>query len=145
MKIAFFGTPVFSVPILKSAVSSGHEVVLAVSRPDRPVGRKQELLPVPVKAEALKLGITVLQPEKVRSADFLEIYKKFLPDINIVAAFGQIMPDELLYFPKYHSVNIHASLLPKYRGASPINRAVINGDKVTGISYQMMERSEELV
>lgn len=139
MKIAFFGTPAFSVPILKSAVSSGHEVVLAVSQPDRPVGRKQELLPVPVKSEALKLGIPVLQPEKVRSAEFLARYKTFSPEINIVAAFGQIMPDELLYFPKYHSVNIHASLLPKYRGASPINRAVINGDKSTGVSYQMME------
>ena len=81
----------------------------------------------------------MLQPVKVKSPDFLERYKTFSPDINIVAAFGQIMPDELLYFPKYHSVNIHASLLPKYRGASPINRAVINGDTVTGVSYQMME------
>ncbi len=139
MRIAFFGTPSFSVPILKSAAASGCDVVLAVSRPDRPVGRKQELLPVPVKAEALRLGIPVLQPEKVRSADFLEQYKTFKPDINIVAAFGQIMPDELLYFPKHHSINIHASLLPKYRGASPINRAIISGDPVTGISYQMME------
>jgi methionyl-tRNA formyltransferase len=139
MKIAFFGTPAFAVPVLQSAIASGHEVVLAVSQPDRPSGRKQELLPTPVKEEAMKHGIPVLQPLKVKSQDFLEQYKNFSPEINIVAAFGQIMPDELLYFPKHHSVNIHASLLPRYRGASPINRAVINGDTVTGVSYQMME------
>lgn len=139
MKVAFFGTPCFAVPILRSAVLSGHEVTVAISQPDRPVGRKQELHPVPVKTEAIKSGIPVIQPESVKSPEFLRQYKTYCPDINIVAAFGQIMPDELLYFPKFHSVNIHASLLPKYRGASPINRAIINGEAFTGISYQMME------
>lgn len=140
MKIAFFGTPEFAVPVLESLIKSSHEVILAVSQPDRPKGRDMRTDPTPVKNIALKSSITVLQPEKCADPAFIEEYKKFSPDINIIAAFGQIIPDAIIYHPKYASVNIHASLLPKYRGASPINRAIINGDKETGITYQFIEK-----
>ena len=140
MKIAFFGTPEFAVPVLESLIKSGHEVILAVSQPDRPKGREMRTDPTPVKNIALKSSITVLQPEKCADPAFIEEYKKFSPDINIIVAFGQIIPDAIIYHPKYASVNIHASLLPKYRGASPINWAIINGDKETGITYQFIEK-----
>jgi|ERR1035437_638065 methionyl-tRNA formyltransferase len=140
MKIAFFGTPDFAVPVLESLINSHHEVILAVSQPDRPKGRDMQIDQTPVKKIALKSGITVLQPVKCTDPAFISEYKKLTPDINIIVAFGQILPDEIIYHPKFASVNIHASLLPKYRGASPINWAVINGDKETGITYQFIEK-----
>lgn len=140
MKIAFFGTPDFAVPVLKSLINSPHEVILAVSQPDRPKGRNMHTEPTPVKMAALEAGIKILQPEKCTSPEFILEYKKLSPDLNIIVAFGQILPDEIIYHPKFDSVNIHASLLPKYRGASPINSAIINGDKETGITYQFIEK-----
>ena len=140
MKIAFFGTPEFAVLALEALINSPHEVILAVSQPDRPKGRDMHTDPTPVKSIALKSGITVLQPEKCAEQSFITEYKKFSPDINIIIAFGQIIPDEIIYHPKFASVNIHASLLPRYRGASPINWAIINGDKETGITYQFIEK-----
>ena len=140
MKIAFFGTPDFAVPVLENIYKSNHQIILVVTQPDKPVGRKQILTPTPVKQIAVKYNIPVLQPEKIKNIDFLEEYKKFNPDLNLIVSFGQILPDELIYFPEYHSINIHASLLPKYRGASPINWAIINGDNKTGITYQFIEK-----
>lgn len=140
MKIAFFGTPEFAVPVFEKLVSSGHTISVAVTQPDRPVGRKQEITPTPVKIAAQKHNIPVLQPEKARDPGFLAEYKKYPSDINIIIAFGQILPDDLIYHPHHHSVNIHASLLPKYRGASPINWAIINGDGQTGVTYQFITK-----
>ncbi|MGD0566658.1 MAG: methionyl-tRNA formyltransferase [Candidatus Goldiibacteriota bacterium] len=138
MKIAFFGTPSFAVGPLKSLIASGHTVEVVVSRPDRPKGRSMEKSPTPVKEAALAAGIPVLQPEKVSAPDFLAQYKNFRVDLNVVAAFGQIFPEELIYFPKFATINIHASLLPKYRGAAPINWAIINGERETGVTYQFI-------
>ncbi|MCX8092745.1 MAG: methionyl-tRNA formyltransferase, partial [Candidatus Goldbacteria bacterium] len=140
MKIAFFGTPDFAVPVFETIVKSNHQIVLTVTQPDKPVGRKQILTPPPVKQIAIKYDIPVLQPEKAKDASFLEKYKKYNPDLNLIVSFGQILPEELIYFPKFHSINIHASILPKYRGASPINWAIINGDEKTGITYQFIEK-----
>lgn len=140
MKIAFWGTPDFAVPILKKLINSKHEILFVVTQPDKPVGRKQILTPPPVKSLALENNLKIFQPEKVSTSDFLSEYKKYEIDLNLIVAFGQILPDEIIYHPKYHSINIHASLLPKYRGASPINWAIINGDSETGITYQFIEK-----
>jgi methionyl-tRNA formyltransferase len=140
MNIVFFGTPEFAVPALKAAAAAGHNILFAVSQPDRPSGRKLEILPTPVKKSALELSIPVLQPEKVKSPEFMEQYLKTKPDLNLIAAFGQILPDEIIYHPKFHSINIHASLLPRWRGAAPINAAIMAGDKETGVSYQFIDK-----
>jgi methionyl-tRNA formyltransferase len=140
MKIAFFGTPEFAVPCLEELVHSSHEVKAVITQPDRPAGRKHEVLPTPVKLAAQKYRLPVMQPEKVKAQEFLSEYKKLELDLNIIIAFGQILPDELIYHPKYHSINIHASLLPRYRGASPINWSLINGDTHTGLTYQFIEQ-----
>jgi len=140
MKIAFFGTPAFSVPVLEAILNSGHEICVIVTQPDRPAGRKMELSASPIKTLALKHHLKILQPESVKTPEFLATYKKFFPDLNLVVAFGQIMPEELIFFPPLHSINIHASLLPLWRGAAPINAAIINGDRETGISYQFIEK-----
>jgi methionyl-tRNA formyltransferase len=138
MNIAFFGTPEFAVPCLEKLIHSGHNIRAVITQPDRPAGRKHEILPTPVKLLAQKHSLPVMQPEKVRSPGFLSEYRKLDLDLNIIIAFGQILPDELIYHPRYHSINIHASLLPKYRGASPINWAIINGDTHTGVTYQFI-------
>jgi methionyl-tRNA formyltransferase len=140
MKIAFFGTSDFSLPVFKSILASKHKIVVAITQPDKPVGRKQIITPSPVKKFATENNLPVLQPEKVSDKIFLDEYKKYAPDLNLIISFGQILPDELIYFPGFHSINVHASLLPKYRGASPINHAIINGDKKTGITYQFIEK-----
>ena len=138
MKIVFFGTPAFSVPVLKAVIASRHTVAAVVSQPDRPKGRSMLLSPTPVRQAALDAGISVLQPENASAPDFFSAYSKFSPDLNVIVAFGQILPEELIYFPRHATINIHASLLPKYRGASPINRALINGATATGITYQFI-------
>jgi len=140
MKIAFFATPDFAIPTFESIYNSNHQIILVVTQPDKPVGRKQIISPSPVKQLATKYNLPVLQPEKASDKNFLENYKQFNPELNLIISFGQILPDELIYYPKYHSINIHASLLPKYRGASPINWAIINGDEKTGITYQFIEK-----
>jgi methionyl-tRNA formyltransferase len=138
-KIAFFGTPEFSVPILKSLYESeGFEVVTVVSQPDRPSGRNLKLTPSPVKAWALKNGLPVITPETCKTPEFIEAIKKLNLDAVVVVAFGQILNQKLLDIYPHKFINIHASLLPRWRGAAPIQRAVMFGDKKTGVSAQVM-------
>lgn len=139
MRIVFMGTPDFSVPALESLVSGGHQVIAAVTQPDKPKGRGKAVLMTPVKEKALELGIPVYQPVKVREESFITMLEEMKPDAIVVAAFGQILPKRLLDIPKYGCINIHASLLPKYRGAAPIQWAVIDGEKETGITTMMMD------
>ena len=136
MKVIFMGTPDFSVPVLQSLIDN-YEVVLVVSQPDKRVGRHQELRYTPVKELALKYNIPVFQPEKIRVEydDILALE----PDIIITCAYGQIIPKEILDCPKYGCINVHASLLPKYRGGAPIHWSIINGDKKTGITIMYMD------
>lgn len=139
MRIVFMGTPDFSVPTLESLIGSRHEVVAVVTQPDKPKGRGHEVQMSPVKEAALKAGIPVYQPAKAREASFVEAMRQLAPDVAVVIAFGQILSGELLRVPRYGCVNIHASLLPRYRGAAPIQWAVINGDTETGITTMMMD------
>lgn len=139
MRIAFMGTPDFSVECLKALVESKHEIVGVFCQPDKPVGRKQELTPPDVKVEALKHGLTVFQPASLRNGKGVEILKEINPDLVAVVAYGKILPSDFLSFPKYGCINIHASILPKYRGASPIHFAVLNGDEITGVTAQQMD------
>ncbi len=138
MKIVFMGTPDFSVPILRQLIEDGYEVVACVTQPDRPKGRKRELTPPPVKVEALNNGIDVIQPEKLKNEKELERIFSYSPDLIVTAAFGQILPKVLLDFPKFGCVNVHASLLPKYRGGAPIHQSIIDGQTETGITIMYM-------
>lgn len=139
-KIVFMGTPEFSVPILK-ALTKQYDVVGVVTQPDRPVGRKKVITPTPVKKAAEELNIPILQPEKLTGSDeMLYIINELQPDLIVTAAFGQFLPTKLLNAPKYGAVNVHASLLPKYRGGAPIHYAVMNGDAETGITIMYMEK-----
>lgn len=139
MKVVFMGTPDFAVGALEAIVKAGHEVAAVVTQPDKPKGRGKEVQMTPVKACALKHEIPVLQPVKVREPDEVERLSRFGADVFVVAAFGQILPEEILRMPKFGCVNIHASLLPKYRGAAPIQRAVLNGEKETGVTIMQMD------
>ena len=139
MRIVFMGTPDFSVPALKALVEAGHQVTAVVTQPDKPKGRGKDVQMTPVKIQALEYGIPVYQPVKVKTPEFVEVLKKEAPDAIVVIAFGQILSKEILDLPKYGCVNIHASLLPKYRGAAPIQWAVIDGEKETGVTTMMMD------
>lgn len=139
MKIAFMGTPDFSVDCLKALVESEHEIVGVFCQPDKPVGRKQELTPPDVKVEALKHNLPIFQPVSLRNGKGVEILKEINPDLVIVVAYGKILPSDFLSYPKYGCINIHASILPKYRGASPIHFAVLNGDEETGVTSMQMD------
>ena len=139
MRVIFMGTPDFSVGTLKALIEAGHEVVLAVTQPDKPKGRGKAMQFPPVKEAAVELGIEVYQPRRVREPECVEYLRKYNADIIVVVAFGQILPKEILEMPKYGCVNVHASLLPKYRGAAPIQWAVINGDKVSGVTTMRMD------
>lgn len=139
MRVIFMGTPDFSVGTLEAILEAGHEVVLAVTQQDKPKGRGKQMQPPPVKECAMSHGIPVYQPKKVRDPESVSYLKTFQPDIIIVAAFGQILPKEILEMPKYGCVNVHASLLPKYRGAAPIQWAVINGDAISGVTTMRMD------
>ena len=139
MKVIFMGTPDFSVGTLKALVEAGHEVVLAVTQPDKPKGRGGKMQYPPVKETALELGIPVFQPKKVRDPECIEELRKYHADIMVVIAFGQILPKEILEMTPYGCVNVHASLLPAYRGAAPIQWAVINGEKVSGVTTMQMD------
>ncbi|MGB8259443.1 MAG: methionyl-tRNA formyltransferase [Terracidiphilus sp.] len=133
MKLVFCGTPRFAVPTLEALLAAGHEVALAVSQPDRPAGRTQELTAPPVKQTALAAGIEVTQPEKIRNnAEFRAQLEAIAPDAIVVVAYGRIIPSWMLALPRLGCINLHASLLPKYRGAAPIQWAVANGETVTG-------------
>ena len=138
MKIVYMGTPDFAVPPLAALVKAGYEVTAVITQPDKPKGRGKTLLPTPVKEEAMKHEIPVYQPQKVREPEFVEVLKNLAPDMIVVAAFGQIIPKEILDMPKYGCINIHASLLPKYRGAAPIQQAVIDGEKESGVTIMKM-------
>lgn len=138
MRVIFMGTPDFAVGTLEEIIKAGHEVVLVVSQPDKAVGRSKALRYTPVKACALEHGIEVYQPQKVRDSECIERLRTYHPDIIIVEAFGQIIPRAILDMPRYGCVNVHASLLPSYRGAAPIQWAVINGEKVSGVTTMQM-------
>lgn len=138
MKIVYMGTPDFAVPPLRSLLSTEYEVAAVVTQPDKPKGRGKALMPTPVKEEAVKHGIPVYQPEKVRDPEFVEKLRELNPDLIVVAAFGQIIPESVLNMPRFGCINIHASLLPKYRGAAPIQYAVIDGEKESGVTIMKM-------
>ena len=139
MKVIFMGTPDFSVGTLEAIIEAGHEVVLAVTQPDKPRGRGKEMQYSPVKEAALAHDIPVYQPQRIRDAGCVEELKKYPADVMVVIAFGQILPKEILDMTKYGCINVHASLLPDYRGAAPIQWAVINGEKVSGVTTMQMD------
>ena len=139
MKIIFMGTPDFSVPCLNSLIEAGHEVQAVFTQPDKPRGRKQELTPPEVKVCALEHGLTVYQPKTLRDGEAMKIISELNPDCIVVVAYGKILPKEILDYPKYGCINIHASLLPKYRGSAPIQWSVINGEKETGVTIMQMD------
>lgn len=137
MRVVFMGTPDFAVSILENLIKN-HEVVLVVSQPDKPKGRSKELQPTPIKKIALDNNIEVFQPERIKD-DYQRIID-LNPDVIVTCAYGQMIPEVVLKTPKYKSINIHSSLLPKYRGGAPMQRAIINGDKYTGITIMYMEK-----
>lgn len=133
------GTPDFSVPVLTAMKEAGHDMLAAVTQPDKPKGRGKEMQMTPVKAKALELGIPVLQPKRVRDPEFVEQLRELKPDVMVVVAFGQILTKEVLEVPKYGCINVHASLLPMYRGAAPIQYVILNGEKETGVTTMFMD------
>ncbi|MEK4698825.1 methionyl-tRNA formyltransferase [Solibacillus sp. FSL R7-0668] len=137
-KIVFMGTPAFSAPILRMLHEEGYEILAVVTQPDRPVGRKKVLTPPPVKEEALVLGLPIIQPEKLRGSEELQQILALNPDLVVTAAFGQILPKELLDAPRLGCINVHASLLPAYRGGAPIHQAIIDGQAQTGVTIMYM-------
>lgn len=139
MRIVFMGTPDFAVPCLEDLTEYGHEVVGVFTQPDKPVGRKQILTPPPVKAFAMQCGIPVYQPAKLKNSDAAEVIRSLSPDVIVVVAYGKILPAEILSAAPYGCINVHASLLPKYRGAAPIQWAVLNGEKETGVCIMQMD------
>ncbi|HSM75530.1 MAG TPA: methionyl-tRNA formyltransferase [Desulfobacterales bacterium] len=140
LNIIFMGTPAFAVPPLEALAAAGHRVLAVVTQPDRPVGRGRQLTPPPVKRSAQRLGIPVLQPEKIRTEGFTGEMAALAPDVLVVVAFGRILPAALLDLPRLGAVNIHGSLLPRYRGPAPIQWALINGDAVTGVTAMLMDK-----
>lgn len=140
MRIVFMGTPDFAVPVLESLCDAGHEVAAVVTQPDKPRGRGKEMQYTPVKKSALERDIKVYQPEKVKDEEFVQILKEINPDVVVVVAFGQILPSVILDMPKYGCINVHASLLPKYRGAAPIQWVIIDGEKETGVTTMKMDK-----
>lgn len=139
MKIIFMGTPDFSVGTLEALADAGHEIVLAVTQPDKPKGRGKEMQYPPVKEAAMKRGIPVFQPVKIREPECMEELARYQADVMVVVAFGQILPAKILQMAPYGCINVHASLLPKYRGAAPIQWAVIDGEKVSGVTTMQMD------
>ncbi len=139
MKIIFMGTPDFSVGTLEALADAGHEIALVVTQPDKPKGRGKAMQFPPVKEAAISRGFPVYQPRRVREPECISYLSTFAPDLIVVVAFGQILPKEILTMPKYCCVNVHASLLPRYRGAAPIQWAVINGEQVTGVTTMRMD------
>ncbi|MCD8238296.1 MAG: methionyl-tRNA formyltransferase [Clostridiales bacterium] len=137
MKAVFFGTPDFAVPVLK-ALAAHHNVLAAVTQPDKPKNRGKKLIPTPVKQAAEDLGIEVLQPVSAKTDKFIDKLKEYNADVFVVAAYGQILPKALLEIPEYGSINVHGSLLPKYRGAAPVQQAIMDSEKTTGITIMYM-------
>ncbi|MBQ2614979.1 MAG: methionyl-tRNA formyltransferase [Clostridia bacterium] len=138
MRILFMGTPDFSVPCLKQLIEDGHQIVGAVTQPDKPKGRGHKLMPPPVKELAMENQIPVFQPESLKNEGFLPELRELNPELIVVVAYGKILPSYILDYPKYGCINVHASLLPQYRGAGPIQWSVINGEAVTGVTTMYM-------
>ena len=138
LKIVFMGTPDFAVPCLKT-LNENYEVIAVITQPDRPKGRGQKLTPSPIKEYALEHNLTILQPEKIKTSETEEQLKKLAPDLIVVVAFGQILSKAILDIPQLGCINVHASLLPKYRGAAPIHWSIINGETKTGITTMYMD------
>lgn len=139
MRVVFMGTPDFSVGTLEALYEAGHEIVGVVSQPDKPKGRGKNLQPTPVKEAALKLGLPVYQPKRVREPEFVQVLKDLNPEVIVVVAFGQLIPKEILELTPYGCINVHASLLPKYRGAAPIQWVVIDGEEESGVTIMRMD------
>ena len=137
-KIVFMGTPAFSVPILEGLLAENYEIAAVVTQPDRPVGRKKTITPPPVKAAAVEQGLLVLQPEKISGSPEMEKIAELAPDLIVTAAFGQFLPEKLLQIPRLGAINVHASLLPKYRGGAPVHYAIMNGETETGVTIMEM-------
>ncbi|MHA7963645.1 methionyl-tRNA formyltransferase [Paenibacillus sp. CAU 1782] len=138
MRIVFMGTPDFAVPSLRALLDQGYNVVAVVTQPDRPKGRKKVLTPSPVKEAALALGLPVLQPERMRSPEAVKQLQAYAPDLVVTAAYGQILPKAVLEMPRFRCINVHGSLLPRYRGGAPIQRSIINGEAATGVTIMYM-------
>ncbi len=139
MKIMFMGTPDFAVFSLSSLAKAGHEIAAVITQPDKPKGRGYTLTPPPVKVVANELGFPVYQPDTLKSEEFMELLRTVDPEVCVVAAYGKILPKAVLDYPKYGCINIHGSLLPEYRGAAPMQRAIIDGKKTTGITTMYMD------
>ena len=139
MKLIFMGTPDFSVGTLEALIAAGHEITLVVSQPDKPKGRGHELAPTPVKETALKHGLKVFQPKRLKDSETIRTLEETPADAIVVIAFGQIVPASILHMKKYGCINVHGSLLPKYRGAAPIQWAVIDGERESGVTIMQME------
>jgi len=139
MRLVFLGTPAFAVPTLERLVERGHQVIAAVTQPDRPKGRGQALAPPPVKEAALRLGVPVYQPERVKRPEAVEYLRDLAPDAMVVVGYGQIIPQSVIDIPRLGILNVHASLLPKYRGAGPIQWAIANGESVTGVTIMQID------
>ncbi len=139
LRLVFMGTPDFACPSLLKLIERHEDILAVVTQPDRPKGRGQQLTPPPVKALAERHGLTVIQPSKVRAPEFIDVMKGLSPDLIVVVAFGQILPKALLEVPRFGCINVHASLLPRYRGAAPINWCIINGETETGVTTMQMD------
>lgn len=140
MRIIYMGTPVFAVHALQSIIEAGHEVLAVFTQPDKAKGRSKALQATPVKEEALLHGISVYQPPRIKDEENVRLIARMEPDVIVVAAYGQILPESILGLPKYGCINIHASLLPKYRGAAPIEWSIIDGEEKTGVTTMYMEK-----
>jgi methionyl-tRNA formyltransferase len=141
LRVAFFGTPAFAVPTLDALLASRHPVVGVVTQPDRPRGRGQKISDAPVKTRALASALPVLQPAKLRDEEFLNAFRAWQPDIGVVAAYGKILTETTLAIPRLGMLNVHASLLPRYRGAAPVHRAVIAGERETGVTIMRVVKA----
>src|SRR4051812_11705346 len=139
MRVIFLGTPEFAVPTLERIISAGHSVSLVVTQPDRPKGRKQELIPSPVKAAALRHSIEVYQPERIRQAEALVRLRELNPEVMVVVGYGQIIPQSIIDIPRLGIINVHASLLPELRGAAPIQWSIARGYKTTGVTTMRID------
>ena len=139
MRIIFMGTPDFAVPSLKKLIDDQHEIAAVFTQPDKKVGRKQILTPPPVKQLALQYSIPVYQPATLKDGKAFDLIREISPDLIVVAAYGKILPENILNVPAFGCINVHASLLPKYRGAAPIQRAVLNGESETGLCIMKMD------
>ncbi len=140
MKILFMGTPDFAAEVLKALISAKHDIVGVVSQPDRPKGRGHKLVPTDVKKTATEAGLSVYQPETLKNGELKDILSSLQPELIVVVAYGKILPEYIIDYPKYGCVNVHASLLPKLRGAAPIQWSIINGDSVTGVTTMKMDK-----